>query len=125
MSRSPSLAAVVAVLAGLAGTVPASTPVRAAELVMVETRGCAWCAKWHREIGPVYAKTAEGRRLPLRRVRLEAMPADLRFLRDLRYAPTFVAVACGREAGRIVGYGGDEMFWGELGQIVARIAPSC
>lgn len=117
----PSLAAAVAVLAGWAG----AAPVRADELVMVESRGCPWCAKWHREIGPVYAKTAEGKRLPLRVVRIDKMPPELGFLGRVRYAPTFVAVQCGGEVGRITGYGGDEMFWGELGEIVRKLRPTC
>ena len=92
---------------------------------MVYAKGCPWCAKWHREIGPIYPKTAEGRRLPLRVVRMDTLPPDLRFLQNLRYAPTFVAVRCGREAGRITGYGGDDMFWGELGEIVRKLRPTC
>jgi len=126
----PSLAAGFAALVLMAGAaagragelVPAS---RAGELVMVETKGCAWCAKWHREIGPIYPKTAEGQRLPLRVVRMENMPADLRFLKQLRYAPTFVAVSCGREMGRVVGYGGDDLFWGELSQIYRKLPATC
>lgn len=98
---------------------------RAAELVMVETKGCPWCAKWHRDLGAVYPKTAEGRRLPLRVVRLESLPPDLGKIKNLRYAPTFVALQCGREVGRITGYNGDEMFWGELAEIVNRLKPAC
>lgn len=121
MRLRPSLAALVTALVLGTGAVPS----RADQLVMVETRGCAWCAKWHREIGPIYPKTEEGKRLPLRVVRMENMPADLRFLKQLRYAPTFVAVACGREVGRVVGYGGDDLFWGELAQITRKLPATC
>ncbi len=106
------LAVLAAVLALGAGTA------RAAELVMFETDGCPFCVRWHREIGPVYSKTEEGRLLPLRRVSLRSPPPDLKRLKNLRYAPTFVVVECGRELGRILGYGGDEFFWGELSTIV-------
>ena len=34
---------------------------RAAELVMFEQGGCVWCARWNREVGPVYDKTAEAK----------------------------------------------------------------
>lgn len=135
--RLPSVAVIAAAVLALgAGT----APVRAADsnvgqlvaadsnvgqLVMVETKGCAWCAKWHKELGAIYPKTAEGHRLALRVVRLESLPADLRFIADLRYSPTFVAVQCGKEMGRIVGYGSDDMFWGQLGEIVSRLKPGC
>jgi hypothetical protein len=39
---------------------------RAAELIMFEQAGCAWCETFDREIAPIYPKTAEGRRAPLR-----------------------------------------------------------
>src|ERR1035437_9590845 len=41
---------------------------RAAELVMFEQAGCAWCEAFDREIAPIYGKTEEGLRAPLRRV---------------------------------------------------------
>jgi hypothetical protein len=37
---------------------------RAAELVMFEQAGCAWCEAFNREIAPVYGKTQEGARAP-------------------------------------------------------------
>ncbi|MBF0324189.1 hypothetical protein [Magnetospirillum moscoviense] len=116
-----ALAALVAVLVSLgAGTA------LAAELVMVESEGCPFCVRWHREIGPIYPKTEEGIRAPLRRVSLRALPADLRSVKNLRYAPTFLVMQCGREAGRIVGYGGDDFFWGELSAILRNLkSKSC
>lgn len=92
---------------------------------MVETKGCAWCAKWHRELGAIYPKTDEGRRLPLRVVRLESLPADLGHLSDLRYSPTFVVLRCGQEAGRIIGYNGEDMFWGQLDEIAGKLKAAC
>ena len=41
---------------------------RAAELVMFERAGCAWCEAFDRDIAPIYGKTEEGLRAPLRRV---------------------------------------------------------
>jgi hypothetical protein len=110
------LAAVLVMMTGAA---------RAAELVMVEAKGCAWCAKWHRDLGAIYGKTEEGRKLPLRVVRLETLPPDLRKIKGLRYAPTFVALQCGSEIGRIIGYNGDDMFWGELAEIAKKLKPAC
>lgn len=108
------LAAVVtAVLAFNAGSAVA------AELLMFEEPRCPWCIKWHREIGPTYDRTDEGRQLPLRRIELPgSRPVDLAGVANIRYSPTFVVVHCGREAGRVIGYAGEEAFWGELGSIL-------
>jgi hypothetical protein len=104
----------------LAGGMPAA----AAELLMFEDRGCAWCAAWHEEIGPIYPKTAEGRRAPLRRVDLgEARPPDLSELRAITYTPTFVLLEQGEEVGRILGYPGEDFFWGLLGELIERLPP--
>ena len=39
----------------------------------------------------------------------------------VRYTPTFVLVAEGRELGRITGYRDDAMFWGLLGAMLRRL----
>ncbi|MBC5810642.1 MAG: thioredoxin family protein [Candidatus Eremiobacteraeota bacterium] len=82
---------------------------------MFQLRGCPYCAAWDREIGPVYAKTDEGKRLPLRRVEIDAVrPQDLRSLRHVTFTPTFILMHCGREFRRIEGYTGQDQFWGLL-----------
>lgn len=97
----------------------------AAELVMFEEEGCPWCATWDREIGPIYPKTTEGRRAPLRRVDLHgSWPADLPDLKAVRYTPTFVLIEDGREIGRIQGYPGEDFFWGLLAELIARLDPA-
>lgn len=93
-------------------------PASAAELVMVEEAGCPWCARWNAEIGPAYPKTEEGRRAPLRRVDLHALPEDVAFSSPPRFTPTFVLVEEGREIGRIEGYPGDEFFWVFLARLL-------
>ena len=100
-------------------------PAAAAELVMFEAAGCPYCARWNREIAPIYPKTDEGRRAPLRRVDIAApRPADLAAITGIVYTPTFVLMDGGREIGRIVGYGGDEIFWSLLMDIVAKLDPA-
>jgi hypothetical protein len=42
---------------------------RAAELIMLEQAGCTWCEAFYGEIAPIYAKTVEGQRAPLRQVK--------------------------------------------------------
>ncbi|CAA7623079.1 thioredoxin family protein [Magnetospirillum sp. UT-4] len=115
------LSAVPALALTLAASAAGAGPARGGELVMFETSGCPWCVKWHREVGEIYPKTEEGQLLPLRTARLGALPRDLKKVKNLKYAPTFVVLECGRELGRIVGYQGDDLFWGEMSVIVARM----
>lgn len=97
-------------------------PARAAELVMFEQAGCVWCKTFDREIAPVYGKTEEGQRAPLRRVDADrAVPPDLTFIGTERLTPLFVLVDNGREIGRIRGYPGEDNFWGLLGMLVKKL----
>src|SRR3954469_20998181 len=82
----------VMVLAGAAG---------AAELVMFRRDGCSWCAKWDREIGPIYPKTEFNSRAPLRQVNLDHDPDPPIVHAPVRYTPTYVLVENGKEVGRI------------------------
>lgn len=89
---------------------------------MFEQAGCVWCETFDREIGPVYPKTAEGQRAPLRRVNIDhPLPADLDFIAVERLAPLFVLVDKGREVGRIRGYPGEDHFWGLLGTLMRKL----
>jgi len=98
---------------------------RAAELVMFEQAGCAWCEAFDREIATVYGKTDEGARAPLRRVNIsQAMPPDLGFIEVERLTPLFVLVDKGREIGRIRGYPGEDNFWGLLGVLIKKLDES-
>jgi len=98
---------------------------RAAELVMFTRAGCEWCAAFEREIAPVYGKTDEGRRAPLRRVDFDAArPADLTFIEVERLTPLFVLIENGREIGRIRGYPGEDHFWGLLGALIDKLDKS-
>jgi thioredoxin-related protein len=112
------LASAVILAAQLAGMMSA----RGAELLMFESLTCEWCQKWDEEVGVIYAKTAEGRMAPLRRIDIyETRPADLRSVRGIIYTPTFVLWDRGREIGRVVGYPGEDGFWGLLGVIVGKL----
>lgn len=100
----------------------ANRTVAAAELVMLEQAGCAWCARFNAEIAPGWPKTEEGRKAPLRRVDVNApWPADLAGITRERFTPTFVVVAGGVEIGRLRGYPGDEFFWFRIGEILAKV----
>jgi hypothetical protein len=95
---------------------------RAAELVMFEEPGCAWCRRWHAEIGPAYPLTAEGRLAPLRRIHIRDQAiAGVSLERPVTVTPTFVLAEGGREIGRIVGYPGNEFFYGQLAELLKRV----
>ncbi len=106
---------------GLVGTAPAQAD--AAELLMFESDDCIWCETWDEEIGPIYPKTAEGKRAPLRRVDIhDTRPQDLRDIQGVRFTPTFVLTDDrGREVGRINGYPGEDFFWGLLAELIAKL----
>ena len=104
------IAAAMLVSAGIA---------RSAELLMFEEKWCSWCQQWHAEVGPIYPKSAEGRRAPLRQVDIHrAYPEGIAFKSRPQFTPTFVLVHDGREIGRIEGYPGEDFFWGLLARIM-------
>ncbi len=95
--------------------------VQAAELVMFERKNCPWCVVWNRDIGPIYAKSPEGKRAPLRRVDTRApRPADLAHI-EVRYTPTFVLMDKGKEIGRIDNYTSSLFFWPQLDALLAKL----
>jgi len=97
-------------------------PAGAAELLVFERPGCAWCLRFDREIAPIYPKTREGQIAPLRRLDIAApLPADLAFIKVERLTPLFVLVQNGREIGRIRGYPGEDHFWGLLGVLIDQL----
>ncbi len=66
MSRA-RIAVLLAVLMTIMSVVAGGTTAAvAAELVMFESPGCPWCARWHAEVGPGYGRSDEGKRAPLR-----------------------------------------------------------
>ena len=113
--------AVLALGLALAGALPGG----AAELldgqtrlVMVDDAGCVYCAQWDREVRQGYEASPEGRFAPLIRLRIGS-PA-LSGIGRLAYTPTFVLIVRGEEAGRIIGYGGADFFWGEVDRLFAK-----
>ena len=100
---------------------PLALAADAAELVMFTDPGCPWCAAFEREIGPIYPKTEEGRRAPLRRVDIRDRPEDLAWIEGVRMTPTFVLVEGVREVGRITGYPGTDFFFGLLGNLLGKL----
>lgn len=94
---------------------------QSAELIMVEEKGCPWCARWDAEIAPIYPLTEEGKTVPLRRIDLHGRrPEDISFRRPISFTPTFVLVANGKELGRIEGYPGEDFFWPLLRRLMEK-----
>jgi thioredoxin-related protein len=113
---------VKAAFAALALTLAATSFAEAAELVMVNARGCSYCAKFKRELEPGYSSTEAGRVAPLRVVSaLKRWPDDLKGIPQSPYAPVFILVDKGREVGRIFGYTGAEQFWSQLNPMIGRL----
>ena len=94
-------------------------------LLMAEEEGCYWCARWNKEIAPIYPKTIEGKAAPLRRYDLHGDQPDVQFEKSVRFTPTFILIDDGMEKGRIEGYPGDEFFWGLMTMMMkqAEILP--
>lgn len=96
-----------------------TTPLAAAQLLVMEQPGCVWCARFEEEIAPAWPKTEEGKFAPLRRVDItEPWPADLDHIQKERFTPTFVLIDEGREVGRLRGYPGDEFFWYHIDELI-------
>ena len=106
-------------IATLAISTFAATSAWAAELVMIERPGCPWCARWDRDVAPIYPKTSEASIAPLRRLDIDAVGGSgITVARPVHFTPTFLLVDDGREIGRITGYINDDMFWGLLDKII-------
>ena len=118
MHAPRAINSVLRAFAALSALVILASAADAAELVMYRRDGCPWCARWDREIGPIYPKTDISRRLPLRMVNLDH-DKDLGVSRrPIRYTPTFVLVEDTKEVARIEGYPGDEFFWVRLASLL-------
>ena len=104
---------------GLAAAEAAATDLaRATALVMVEDAGCPWCARFDAETRASYTNSPAARLAPL--VRRPRGAPDIAFLDRIVYSPTFVLLVEGREAGRIVGYQGNDLFWLEMSDLLRR-----
>ena len=111
----------LAALAALVAVVSIASAVDAAELYMFRRDGCVWCAKWDREIGPIYPKTEFEKRAPLRLINLDHDREPAIVHAPIHYTPTFVLVEGGKELGRIEGYPGDLFFWPRLEGLLAHL----
>ncbi len=87
-----------------------------AVLVMIGDPGCPYCARWEREVAPGYIASEDGKLVPL--VRRYRHAPDIAFIERVVFSPTFVLLVRGREIGRIVGYGGADLFWMQMAALI-------
>lgn len=115
----------IAVILAALAVIVITGPSHAAELLVLEQRGCEWCAQFEIEIGPIYAKTREGRVAPLRRIDIDRpWPSDVPAVEHLRYTPTFVLIDGDKVVGRLEGYPGDNFFWPMIDDLIAKLPES-
>lgn len=107
----------VATLAFLCTSAAAET-----KLIMFEEAGCPWCVQWHKEVGGIYHKTAEGKQAELVVLDIfDPVPEQYTLQSRAHYTPTFVLMEDGKEVGRIEGYPGNDFFWGLLGVMLKKL----
>lgn len=87
-------------------------------LVMIEEDGCAYCLKWHQEVGPGYLRSNEGREAPL--VIFNRRSDEARRFPRIVYTPTFILMRGDKELGRINGYPGADFFWSLLEDMLRK-----
>ncbi len=85
-------------------------------LVMIEDRGCPYCARFDAEARESYVNSPEGKLAPL--VRFRRGDPAIAFIERVVYSPTFVLLVGGREVARATGYMGAELFWMEITRLM-------
>jgi thioredoxin-related protein len=102
------------------GPVQARIPATHAELIVFETKGCAYCFIFRRDVAPDYMRSPRAKDVPLRFI--DVQQADISKMRlsgPLTMVPTIVLMQNGRETDRITGYMGPEPFF----HMVSRLMP--
>jgi len=91
-------------------------------LIMFEAEGCPYCELWKEQIGPIYPKTEESEIAPLLIMDIDdPLPEGVTILADPVFTPTFVLVNDGQEVARLVGYPGEDFFWGLLDRMLSKL----
>lgn len=91
-------------------------------LVMIEEEGCNYCIRWHRDVGPGYPLSEEGRRAPL--VQVDRFSPEAKRFQRVTFTPTFILMSSEGEVGRITGYPGADFFWSMLADLLAKTGAS-
>jgi thioredoxin-related protein len=100
----------------------ASPAYSASELILFTSPACTWCAQWEEEVGIIFEITDKGRNLPVRRVDIhDERSFGLKKLKTVMFTPTFVLLNNGNEIGRIIGYPGEDHFWGLMNELIVKM----
>lgn len=107
----------LALLALILAALPAAAgPLR---LLMVEKKGCVYCAAWDRAIGPGYGASEAGQVAPLERVDIHGpWPDGLALARRPFVTPTFILLDGGSEVGRLEGHMTPAQFYPALAALL-------
>ena len=91
-------------------------------LVMIEAQHCIYCRIFNRDLAPIYARAPEGQIAPLVHVQLGGpIPEGMTFSSRPGLTPTFILIGPdGHEVDRLIGYPGEDFFWGYLERMFAR-----
>ena len=86
------------------------------DLLYVFAPDCGACNRFDKEVGAIYARTAESQALPLIKVQFDQWQRGEHPLTNCAIAPvigtpTFIQVSDCKELDRITGYSNDELFW--------------
>jgi thioredoxin-related protein len=105
---------------GLAAALPVLAQDARLELLFIDKSGCPWCARFEQEVLPGYPLSDIGKTAPIRRVSVDdGQPRNVVLDEPVRFTPTFVLLRNGKEAGRIVGYMENGVFYGLLEKLLA------
>jgi hypothetical protein len=114
----------IQVLTGLLAGLVCATPVAAQgfRLLMIEQESCVYCRIFNRDVAPVYALAPEGRAAPLVHADLRGpWPEGVTLASRPAVTPTFILIGPdGIERDRLMGYPGDDFFWGYLARMFDR-----
>ena len=90
-------------------------------LMMLDRKGCIYCAAWKREIGAGYDSSAQGKTAPLAIIDIDGpWPDGLAIGRQPYLTPTFILLRDGQELDRIEGYPGQDYFYPVLDEMMQR-----
>ena len=111
-------------LAGLAratvGVETSAIPTSPFELIVVEAKGCVYCAIVRRDILPFYESTERGKQVPMRFVDINELEASqLETTGPIDTVPTIVLFKDHKEIGRMTGYLGPDAFFHTVDRLIS------
>ena len=96
-------------------------------LIYVFSPACPSCEQFDKEVGQIYSKTTEGKKLPMLTVSLSEWRSTKHTYSDcnlnpISATPSFIKMSGCLELDRLVGYSSQELFWLSLNRMTNRLA---